>query len=369
MLCIQTSVLLAVLLSGLSRSSAGELRFETSFAEGQRRAKAENRLLLVDFWRDGCIWCQRLEANTFTDQDVKALLAGFVLVKAKNTESPAEVQRFGVDGYPTMVIVDPEGNAIDVHSGYMTPDELCSWVSSEKDYYGRIIACKDRLGKDPGDLATAIVLGRLYAGVGKYDLAGKIFDDVLRLDPESRQPESAEAHLEKGMILRKRYEYTKAVEAMGRAKVIALRLAAAPPSSPAAPKKPAAPAEGKDAFGKDAPSPTPPPVPPAGAGARPPSTPPADVLESALYEIAFTFQTASRIPALIAALEDYDAKVAAGAFKPEPRRHARVLLQLGYARRKAEQADAARAAFARCDEVYPRTPEARECREELASGR
>jgi thioredoxin-related protein len=39
-------------------------------------------------------------------------------------EGAALGQRFGVDGYPTFVMVDAQGRKIDEFSGYRGPDEL-----------------------------------------------------------------------------------------------------------------------------------------------------------------------------------------------------------------------------------------------------
>jgi len=67
-------------------------------------AQAAGKPLLFDFYADWCVACKEMEAYTFTDPDVQAALADFVLLKADVTANDevdqALMQRFGIIGPP-----------------------------------------------------------------------------------------------------------------------------------------------------------------------------------------------------------------------------------------------------------------------------
>ncbi|MGH9361696.1 MAG: tetratricopeptide repeat protein, partial [Thermoanaerobaculia bacterium] len=92
------------------------------------------------------------------------------------------------------------------------------------------------------------------------------------------------------------------------------------------------------------------------------ASPEAALLDRVLHELAASQLLGGNRAALIAALEEYEARVRS----PDPRRHAWVLLQLAQAKKRNGALEAARRTFQKCDQLYPRSIEARECREELA---
>jgi thioredoxin-like negative regulator of GroEL len=343
----KTLFALAVLATvlGAGRLPAGEptLRWETGVAEGLKRARAEKRLVLVDFWRDQCPWCVRLETETFADERVLKALGEVVAVKVKNTENPDELARYSVDSYPTIALLDADGQAIEMHSGYLPADAFLGWLSSNRDRYARFAALKEQIRKDPRDLRAHLDLGKLYTGDGNWEEARRCFAEVIRADPEGKRRESAEALLETGITWKRSREYTRALESLQKARKIALALQAAAIE----PAKGAGQPQPEKAA--------------AGATARPGDA--VEVLDRVLHETAATQLLLGKREALIQTLEEYDAKVSA----PDPRRHSWVLLQLGQARKKAGALDGAKLAFQRCDELYPRSSEARQCREELAA--
>src|SRR5690606_33420357 len=74
-------------------------------------ARAAGKPLMFDFYADWCVSCKEMEKYTYTDPDVQAALADFVLLKADVTANDevdqALMQRFGIVGPPgTLFFVD-----------------------------------------------------------------------------------------------------------------------------------------------------------------------------------------------------------------------------------------------------------------------
>lgn len=93
-------------------------------------AKASGKRVFIDFETTWCGPCKTMDEWIWTDAEVSAALAkDFVLVKLDGDIEKAHVKRFGVAGYPTMVIVDPaSGTPIASVSGYQSSAQILSFL-------------------------------------------------------------------------------------------------------------------------------------------------------------------------------------------------------------------------------------------------
>lgn len=82
-------------------------------AEALRRAKEENKPVLIDFRADWCAACKELEKKTFPHPTVAPLLTNFIKVKIDATEETEENaalrQKYGALALPTVVFLRPDG--------------------------------------------------------------------------------------------------------------------------------------------------------------------------------------------------------------------------------------------------------------------
>jgi thiol-disulfide isomerase/thioredoxin len=93
-------------------------------------AKAAGKRVFIDFETTWCGPCKTMDEWIWTDAEVSAALAkGFVTVKLDGDIEKALVKRFGVSGYPTMVIVDPaSGKALKSVSGYQSSLQVLAFL-------------------------------------------------------------------------------------------------------------------------------------------------------------------------------------------------------------------------------------------------
>lgn len=109
--------------------SAGE--WSTDLPKAVAKAKAEGKLVLVDFTgSDWCGWCKKLKAEVFDTQAFNDYAAkNLVLVEvdfphktelpeAQKAANKALAQKYGVKGFPTLVILDGSGQQVG-ELGYM----------------------------------------------------------------------------------------------------------------------------------------------------------------------------------------------------------------------------------------------------------
>ncbi|MFH0774411.1 MAG: thioredoxin family protein [bacterium] len=96
------------------------------FENGLKRAKAENKPLMVHFTADWCSWCKKLEAETFKNQEVISLSKSFVSVKVDCDKEIEIARKFQVRGLPTILFISPEGNVIHQVIGYRPTEAFLS---------------------------------------------------------------------------------------------------------------------------------------------------------------------------------------------------------------------------------------------------
>jgi thiol-disulfide isomerase/thioredoxin len=108
------------LLAGSATASAQELQWLRNYSAAQAQAKELQRPMVLDFGTANCYWCRRLEATTFRDPGVmKTLSEYFVAVKIDADREPQLAQKYGVNAYPTLVFLAPDGRLIGKHEGYV----------------------------------------------------------------------------------------------------------------------------------------------------------------------------------------------------------------------------------------------------------
>lgn len=117
------------------------------FDEALDRAVAEGKPLLIDFYTDWCHWCKVMDAKTFGDAEVAAVLAtDFVLCRIHAEDSKKSVryrdalytnvqftQAMNVRGFPSIAFFDKEGSPITVVPGYIEAPTFLYMLSYVRD--------------------------------------------------------------------------------------------------------------------------------------------------------------------------------------------------------------------------------------------
>jgi len=105
--------------------------WSTSYAEALTTAKAENRRILIDFsGSDWCHWCKVMDEEVLSKQAFKDYADKHLVLLLADTprkslpeeltrQNDALKRRFHIDGFPTFLVLDSEGNELDRRSGYV----------------------------------------------------------------------------------------------------------------------------------------------------------------------------------------------------------------------------------------------------------
>src|SRR6478672_8650326 len=80
-----------------SAIQAQEIRWRSDYSAALRESQSKKRPLFVDFTAPNCIWCQRLDANTFSQGPVARILNDrFIPLKLDGHRAAAIAQALGV---------------------------------------------------------------------------------------------------------------------------------------------------------------------------------------------------------------------------------------------------------------------------------
>jgi thiol:disulfide interchange protein DsbD len=113
------------LLGGSGGEAAGPVWMKNQYKEALAKARAENKLVFINFTGYACTNCHWMKANMFPRPEISGLLKDFVLVDlyTDGTDAPSEQnqqleeKRFGTVAIPFYAIVDPEERTIATFPG------------------------------------------------------------------------------------------------------------------------------------------------------------------------------------------------------------------------------------------------------------
>ena len=132
MLCVV--VLLLVLSAGCGgREAAEPADGWLAFEEGMKKAVAEKKPVVIDFYTSWCRWCKVMDEKTFSDPEVARYLGDHFVAIRINAESrteeyeyegrrytPVELTRhFRVTGFPSLAFLDAEGELVTIIPGFI----------------------------------------------------------------------------------------------------------------------------------------------------------------------------------------------------------------------------------------------------------
>lgn len=94
------------------------------YETGMEQVEKQEKPVLIDFTASWCGWSRKLESEVFPTREVIALSQKFVCIRVDGDERPELVDRYVVDGYPTLLFLEHDGRELNRVSGYAPADEI-----------------------------------------------------------------------------------------------------------------------------------------------------------------------------------------------------------------------------------------------------
>ena len=116
------SLLIAIVVSGVlpaARADEDAIPFSTDLTMALATARDSDRLVVVYFASPRCVWCRRFESLTLTSDRIRSMGDQFFWVQPGQADLDVLMGRFGVMGWPTVVVLNGRGEEVGRQSGYV----------------------------------------------------------------------------------------------------------------------------------------------------------------------------------------------------------------------------------------------------------
>lgn len=160
--------------------------FEGTLEDALERAKAEGKLVFMDVGAYWCPPCHRLDEEVFTDARVGEALGEryiAVHVDAEKGQGPELVDRYDVQAYPSLLVLEPSGIERGRVVDFLPPDALLAAldrIAQGHNVLGDLVA---QVEAEPDDPKKRYELGHAYVLAARPEDAQKQFEAVLAADP------------------------------------------------------------------------------------------------------------------------------------------------------------------------------------------
>jgi TolA-binding protein len=172
-----------------SENSDGSIVWTRELSEALTQASSGNKLVIVDLVADWCGWCRQMEVQTWTSPKITQLAQQYVFLRL-NGENEKDgvglIEKFQIDGYPTAMLLNPDGTEFDRFEGFMSADQFLSRLNASlanPQTLGNLIAEEKKNGDD---LSMSYKVGQALFRRNSFKEAQQRFERIADQDPENK---------------------------------------------------------------------------------------------------------------------------------------------------------------------------------------
>jgi thioredoxin-related protein len=182
--------------------------FQSHWAETQRLAQAQHKLIYLHFTTTWCGWCRRIEQDTYPDATVKAAFGDYICasldcttnmappIPAENKANETLARKYGLTGYPMLVMMTADGDMLGKIDGYVQPAALVTAlkdaVALNVEYQGFLTYAATA---DTTTLDYQVRAYQIYFQCQRGAEALAAAQQVVKLDPEDTSGAVGDASL------------------------------------------------------------------------------------------------------------------------------------------------------------------------------
>lgn len=158
---------------------------QRSLSEALSKAKQDNKPVLVDVYAVWCAPCKELDRQVFSDEQAGEFINARLVslkVDGEKGEGPELMKKYNIPGYPTILLLNPNGEEIDRLVGFGDKEK---WMQTLKDYLEGKNTLQDltsRLETEDDNVELHYQLARKLVYRGEEERALKHYQRVVELD-------------------------------------------------------------------------------------------------------------------------------------------------------------------------------------------
>lgn len=193
---MKKAILLAALFFTVQYAAA-QINFEKgSVAEALAKAKAENKLVMVDVMTDWCKWCIELDNKVYAKPEISDFANANQVnykIDAEKGEGIEFAKKYKIQGFPSILFLDGDGNEIDRVYGYVPMKDFKEIMMDFNKGVNTFSYLKEAAAKDPGNIEISLKLADKYSMYGEDDKAKELLNRIIELDAQNTKGKTDDA--------------------------------------------------------------------------------------------------------------------------------------------------------------------------------
>ena len=150
---------------------------DLSFEAALKKAAAEKKLVMVDFFTTWCGPCKQLDKTTWKDAKVQSWLDKHTIaLKIDAEKQVALARKYKVRAFPTMTFINPDGSTVGSMVGYHSAENFISVASDRIAGITELSVARDRYLAKPNDASARLSYADELTAAGKYQEAMEQYD-------------------------------------------------------------------------------------------------------------------------------------------------------------------------------------------------
>jgi len=192
-LLVCTAMLAVFILSAFSAQDPeerkGKIAWNHKLSDALTQASSGDKLIIVDVVADWCGWCRQMETQTWTNSKVVQLTQQYVFLRLngeKERDGIELAERFQVDGYPTVMLLNADGTEFDRFEGFMSADRFLNRLNASlvnPQTLGNLTAQEKKNGSD---LSLRYKVGQALFRRNAFKDAQLRFENIAAQDPDNK---------------------------------------------------------------------------------------------------------------------------------------------------------------------------------------
>ncbi|WP_420385537.1 thioredoxin family protein [Roseivirga sp.] len=204
--------LLFICLSILLNSTAhAQIDWHDDFGEAKEAARAQGKLILIDFWAHWCGPCAKMDLDLWSSEEMEEISDNFIGYKLDVDLETFLAIKFNVRGIPRVMIVTVDEQILWDRTGYAGPEQFLSAIESLptnlKEYYEAFSLAEEN-NSDQALYDLGIAYQKMGREVNHASISNKLFslsNKYLRQSAKGKDAIIAELS-DLNMILNLAYE-------------------------------------------------------------------------------------------------------------------------------------------------------------------
>lgn len=189
---VLAATIFAVVSAAAEEPKAG-IAWLDDWGKALSQAKEQQRPILLEFYTAWCVYCGKLEKETFGDARVVDLAKDFVCVRLDADVAKGVAARYSPEGFPTTILAASNGDELVHINGFRDADTFSKVLTVMREQAPRMSEWIARIDENSKDIEARESLGRAYLDLGMADKAGEQLEAALKAGPSSETDDAGES--------------------------------------------------------------------------------------------------------------------------------------------------------------------------------